>query len=76
MDLGLIYEIIVEEQHTVTINMTLTTAGYPMSESIRNGVIFKIQQIAEVREVKVRLVFDPPGTSDKMSERCRDLLWR
>lgn len=76
MDLGLIYEIIVEEQHTITINMTLTTPGCPMSESIRNGVIFKIQQIAEVREVKVRLVFDPPWTPDKMSERCKDLLWR
>lgn len=75
MDLGLIYDVVVEEEtNDVHVTMTLTTPGCPMSDSIQNGVKFRIQQIAGVGNITINLVFYPPWTPLKMSDRCKEIL--
>jgi len=77
MDLGLIYGIFVDEEtNDVTIRMTLTTPGCPMSDSIQNGVKFRVQQIKGVNDIKIDLVFEPRWTPAKMTQRCKEFLWR
>src|SRR5690625_2511476 len=77
MDLGLIYGVIVDESNNnVTVRMTLTTPGCPMADSIKKGVEFRVRQIKGVGEIKIDLVFDPPWTPAKMTERCKQFLWR
>ena len=76
MDLGLIYGVFVDAENNVTVRMTLTTPGCPMSDSIKNGVKYRIRQMSEVGDITVELVFDPPWTPAKMTDRCKQFLWR
>lgn len=77
MDLGLIYGVIVDENtNDVTVRMTLTTPGCPMSDSLKKGVKYRVRQIADVGEITVELVFDPAWTPAKMTDRCKQFLWR
>ena len=59
VDLGLIYGIGITDS-TVRVQMTLTSAGCPMGESIRGGAEFALLNLAGVTEAHVELVFDPP----------------
>ena len=59
VDLGLIYDVAIAGT-SVRVAMTLTTAGCPMSESIRSGAEMALFSIPEVTEAHVELVFDPP----------------
>jgi metal-sulfur cluster biosynthetic enzyme len=59
VDLGLIYDVAITGT-TVRVAMTLTTAGCPMSESIRGGAELALLNLEDVTEAQVELVFDPP----------------
>lgn len=59
VDLGLIYDVAITETK-VRVAMTLTTAGCPMSESIRGGAELALLNLEGVTEAQVELVFDPP----------------
>jgi len=59
VDLGLIYDVKIAGSG-VRIAMTLTTAGCPMSESIRSGAECALLNLAGVTAAHVELVFDPP----------------
>ena len=59
VDLGLIYDVKIAGSG-VCIAMTLTTAGCPMSESIRSGAECALLNLAGVTAAHVELVFDPP----------------
>jgi metal-sulfur cluster biosynthetic enzyme len=59
VDLGLIYDVAITGT-TVRVAMTLTTAGCPMSESIRGGAELAVLNLEGVTEAQVELVFDPP----------------
>lgn len=76
MDLGLIYGVIMDEKNNVTIRMTLTTPGCPMSDSIQNGVKYRVSQLEGVGDVTVQLVFEPRWSPAKMTERCKQFLWK
>lgn len=76
MDLGLIYGVIIDENNNATIQMTLTTPGCPMSESIQNGVKYRIKMINGINDVAVLLTFDPPWTPERMTDRCKAFLSR
>ncbi|MDP4265845.1 MAG: iron-sulfur cluster assembly protein [Bacteroidota bacterium] len=67
-DLGLIYEIRVDENCNAYIKMTLTSPSCPMAETIPIEVHQKIKDITGINEVQVDLVFDPPWSKDMMSE--------
>lgn len=59
VDLGLIYDIRINSS-VVEVAMTLTTAGCPMSESIRGGAEMALLNLEGVSDARVELVFDPP----------------
>ena len=67
-DLGLIYEVKVDETDAVHVKMTLTAPGCPVAGSLPAEVEQKIEAIPEVRTADVELVWDPPWSKDMMSE--------
>jgi len=69
-DLGLIYDIDVNEKNDVAIKMTLTAPNCPMADDVMRDVQEKIKTVEGVNEVNVNLVFDPPWNKDLMSEEA------
>lgn len=70
-ELGLIYEIRIEENNNVEVIMTLTSPSCPEAETIPGNVEIKTKSVPGVNEVKVTLTFDPPWTKDMMSEEAQ-----
>jgi FeS assembly SUF system protein len=70
-ELGLIYGIDVSEANAVTIRMTLTSPACPAAGSLPPEVERKVRGLADVTDVKVQVVWDPPWTPDRMSEAAR-----
>ena len=70
-ELGLIYNIRVNEEKKVEIEMTLTSPNCPVAESLPNMVKENILKVVGVKEVDLKLVWDPPWTKDKMSEAAK-----
>ena len=70
-ELGLIYDIIIEKDNDVKINMTLTTPNCPVAESLPKEVKDSIMEIKEVKNVDLNLVWDPPWNKDMMSEAAK-----
>ena len=70
-ELGLIYKIDIMNDYKVNIDMTLTSPNCPVAESLPKLVKANILKIAEVKDVKLKLVWDPPWTKDKMSEAAK-----
>jgi FeS assembly SUF system protein len=69
-DLGLIYEIEVDDNRKVTITMTLTAPNCPLADQVVDEVQQKIAQIEGVTDVEVRLTFDPPWDKSRMSDEA------
>ena len=67
-DLGLIYDVKVDETDAVHVKMTLTAPACPVAGSLPGEVEQKIEAIPEVRTADVELVWDPPWSKDRMSE--------
>lgn len=70
-ELGLIYSIDIDEHNVVNVRMTLTSPACPVAESLPMEVQEKIIVIEGVKDVDLRVVFDPPWTKDLMSEEAR-----
>jgi|TARA_Y100000991_G_scaffold181279_1_gene144123 FeS assembly SUF system protein len=70
-ELGLIYDVLVNEDFDVKILMTLTTPNCPVAETLPVEVEEKVMSINEVRSAKVELTFEPPWTKDLMSEEAK-----
>ena len=70
-ELGLIYEINILPINNVFILMTLTSPACPAAESIPGEVESKVKAIAEVNDVTVELTFDPPFTTEMMSDAAK-----
>ncbi|KPJ92151.1 MAG: FeS assembly SUF system protein [Gammaproteobacteria bacterium SG8_11] len=73
-DLGLIYKIDISDDNTVHIDMTLTAPACPVADILPGQVATVVRQLDEVNDVKVELVFDPPWTTERMSEEAKLLL--
>ena len=69
-ELGLIYKIEIEE-NKVIIDMTLTTPNCPVADSLPKMVKNNILKIDGIKDVELKLVWDPPWTKDKMSEAAK-----
>ena len=67
-ELGLIYDIIIEKDNNVKINMTLTSPNCPVAESLPKEVKDSIMAIKEVKNVDLNLVWEPPWNKDMMTE--------
>ena len=70
-ELGLIYDVFVNENNEVKILMTLTSPNCPVAESLPQEVEEKIRSIDEVKTAEVEITFDPPWTKDMMSEEAK-----
>ena len=70
-ELGLIYDIKINEDKKVNIEMTLTSPNCPVAESLPNTVKENILNLPGVKDVDLKLVWDPPWSKDKMSEAAK-----
>ena len=70
-ELGLIYDINVDEKNNVKIDMTLTSPNCPVAESLPNEVKNSVNEIKEVKNVDLNLVWDPPWDKSMMSESAK-----
>lgn len=70
-ELGLIYEVKIDSQKQVEIDMTLTSPNCPVAESMPKEVEDKVAAIEEVVSCKVNIIFDPPWDKDMMSEEAK-----
>lgn len=70
-ELGLVYDVMVNEDFDVKILMTLTSPNCPVAESLPQEVEQKIKAIDAVNSVEIELTFDPPWSRDLMSEEAK-----
>jgi FeS assembly SUF system protein len=70
-DLGLIYNLDIDGDGRVDIQMTLTTPGCPVAASFPDPVEQRIYEVPGVQEVRVELVWDPPWTMDRLTEETK-----
>ena len=70
-ELGLIYDVFVNEDFDVKILMTLTTPNCPVAETLPREVEEKVKSINEVKDAEVEITFDPPWTRELMSEEAK-----
>ena len=69
-DLGLIYDVDIDEGNNVTIEMTLTSPNCPAVDFILSDVQMKVESVEAVNKVTIDLVFDPPWDRSMMSEEA------
>ena len=70
-ELGLIYNIDIDEKNKVNIDMTLTSPNCPVAESLPNSVKDSVLKVDGVSDVDLKLVWDPPWGKDRMSEAAK-----
>ena len=70
-ELGLVYDVNVEESGAVAIRMTLTSPMCPVAESLPPEVEEKVRGVPGVTEVKLDLVWEPPWSPSLMSEAAK-----
>jgi metal-sulfur cluster biosynthetic enzyme len=73
VDLGVIYGID-ERDGVVEVDLTFTAMGCPASDFILDDVRERLLREEGVREVRVKVVWDPPWTSARMTQAGRDAL--
>lgn len=70
-ELGLIYEVKIDKEHNVEIEMTLTSPNCPVAESLPKEVEDKVAAHPDIKSAKVNIVFDPPWDKNMMSEEAQ-----
>lgn len=70
-DLGLIYDVDIDDNHGVVITMTLTAPACPAADYIMEDVKMKLESVAGIRSVDIRLVFEPEWHQGLMSEEAK-----
>lgn len=69
-DLGLIYEVDVDDDRKVKLTMTLTAPNCPMADELIDEVHEKVGKVEGVTEANVNLTFDPPWDKSRLSEEA------
>ena len=70
-ELGLIYDVAVDENCDAIVTMTLTTPNCPVAESMPGEVELRVLSVPGIRDAEVKLVWDPPWDPSKMSDEAR-----
>ena len=70
-ELGLIYDIKIENKNTAKVKMTLTSPNCPVAESLPKEVKDGIMQVEGIEKVDLDLVWDPPWDKTMMSESAK-----
>ena len=71
VNLGLIYEIHLDEDGICLINMTLTTPACPLTEVLISGITEAVKKVDEVKNVDVEFVWYPVWSPDRMSDAAK-----
>ena len=74
VDLGLVYNVVVDDPGDIEVLMTLTVQGCPMHDTIRGDVARVLASLPWATSCKVDLTFDPPWSPERISPRTRALL--
>jgi FeS assembly SUF system protein len=72
-DLGLVYDVRVDDEGSVYVLMTLTAPGCPLANTLTINVEDVIRGVDGVKDVTVELTFDPPWNPKKMTSEGREL---
>tara|TARA_B100000989_G_scaffold194075_1_gene146441 strand:- start:771 stop:1070 length:300 start_codon:yes stop_codon:yes gene_type:complete len=67
-DLGLIYNVKVDDKNNVDVKMTLTTPNCPVAESLPMEVENTVKEVKDVNKVNLELVWDPPWDKSMITE--------
>ena len=70
-EMGLIYEVLVDQNGQVGVKMTLTAPACPAAQSLPVEVRDNARSVAGVTDAKVEVVWDPPWTKDRMSDAAK-----
>ncbi len=70
-DLGLIYEISLDDEHVAHITMTLTAPNCPMAEELVEEVKYKVTGTRGVKDCNLKLTFKPPWDKSMLSEAAK-----
>lgn len=70
-ELGLIYDVAIDEDGDAVVTMTLTTPHCPVAESLPAEVEMRVLSVPGIRDAEVKLVWDPPWDPSKMSDEAR-----
>ncbi|WP_350284198.1 SUF system Fe-S cluster assembly protein [uncultured Croceitalea sp.] len=70
-ELGLIYDVFVNEDNDVKILMTLTSPNCPVAETLPVEVEEKVKSLDAVKDAEVEITFDPPWSQELMSEEAK-----
>lgn len=70
-ELGLIYDVYVNDENMVKILMTLTTPNCPVAESLPQEVKDKVKSLDQVSDVELEMTFDPPWNKELMSDEAK-----
>jgi metal-sulfur cluster biosynthetic enzyme len=68
VNLGLIYDVAVDEECNVKIDMTMTSMGCPLAPQIMSDAHMKLSlNLKELRDIKINIVWSPPWSKDRMT---------
>ncbi len=70
-DLGLIYEVSIDEENVAKVIMTLTAPNCPMAEMLVEEVKYKVAGTKGIKDCNVTLTFDPPWDKDMMTDEAK-----
>src|SRR3954469_16180430 len=71
VNLGLVYDVKMDEEGVVTIDMTLTSMGCPLAGMIVEQVKNALSDIPEIKDTFVNIVWNPPWNKDMMSRYAK-----
>ncbi len=71
VNLGLVYDVELDDAGVAQVTMTLTSMGCPMAGVIVDQVQSALSDLPQVKETKVDIVWTPPWTKDKMSRYAK-----
>ncbi|ODE23786.1 metal-sulfur cluster assembly factor [Listeria monocytogenes] len=71
VNIGLVYDVELDDDGLCTVSMTLTTMGCPLAGILTEQVQMALSDIPEVKDTNVNLVWNPPWTKDHMSRYAK-----
>lgn len=71
VNLGLVYDLEMDENGKLTVTMTLTSMGCPLAGTIVEQVKSALADIPEIKETEVNIVWSPPWSKDRMSRYAK-----
>ncbi|MFD1483781.1 metal-sulfur cluster assembly factor [Lacticaseibacillus baoqingensis] len=74
VDLGLIYDVALDDAGVCVVTMTLTIMGCPLSDMLSEDIDNTLSALPEVKEVKINLVWEPAWSVDNLSRQAKIML--